>query len=74
MTERHWADYPLFKASVEDHLKELDKVYTGVIEDHREVMAKVGDTDMITEDLLVGQIKDLELFQWFIRSHVEKLG
>ncbi|NLS09727.1 DNA starvation/stationary phase protection protein [Nesterenkonia sp. MY13] len=74
VSERKWEDYPLFKADVETHLKELDKVYTGVIEDHRQVMGKVGDTDMVTEDLLIGQIKELELFQWFIRSHLEKVS
>ena len=74
VSERRWQDYPLFKASVEAHLTELDKVYTGVIEDHRQVLGKVGDTDPITEDLLIGQVKALELFQWFVRSHVEKVS
>jgi starvation-inducible DNA-binding protein len=74
VSDRRWQDYPLFKASVEDHLAELDKVYTGVIEDHRQLISKVGDTDPITEDLLIGQVKALELFQWFVRSHVEKVS
>ncbi|GAB3848948.1 Dps family protein [Nesterenkonia populi] len=74
VSERSWADYPLYKAPVEDHLKELDKVYAGVLGDHREVMGKVGDVDLVTEDLLIGQIKELELFQWFIRSHIEKVS
>lgn len=72
--DRSWGDYPLYKASVEDHLAELDKVYTGVIEDHRQVMKKVADSDPITEDMLIGEIKELELFQWFIRSHLEKVS
>lgn len=74
VSERSWSDYPLYKASVEAHLTELDKVYTGVIEDHRQVMNKVGDSDPITEDILIGQAKELELFQWFIRSHLEKVS
>lgn len=74
VSERHWEDYPHRKASVETHLTELDKVYTGLIEDHRQLLKKVGDTDPITEDLLIGQAKELELFQWFIRSHLEKAG
>ena len=32
-----------------------EKVYTGVIEDHRDVLSKVGQIDPITEDLLIGQ-------------------
>ncbi|GFZ87232.1 Dps family protein [Nesterenkonia alkaliphila] len=72
VSERSWQDYPLRKASVEDHLAELDKVYTGLLEDHRQVLSKVGNIDPITEDILIGQVKDLELFQWFIRSHLER--
>ena len=72
VAKRHWEDYPLGKADSMDHLKELDKVYTGVIEDHREVLAKAGQVDPITEDLLIAQVGELELFQWFIRSHLER--
>lgn len=74
VTERAWNDYPLFKADSQAHLTELDKVYTGVIGDHREVLTKVGEIDPITEDILIGQVKDLEQFQWFIRSHLEKVS
>lgn len=74
VTERSWQDYPLYKASVEDHLTELDKVYTGLLEDHRQVLGKTGNIDPVTEDLLIGQVKELELFQWFIRSHLEKVS
>ena len=66
---RTWTDYPLHKADAESHLAQLDKVYTGVIEDHRDVLAKASQVDPVTEDLLIGQVKELELFQWFIRSH-----
>ncbi|GAA1821184.1 Dps family protein [Nesterenkonia flava] len=69
---RTWKDYPLFKADAVTHLAELDKVYSGVIEDHRDVLGKVGQIDPITEDLIIGQVKQLELFQWFIRSHIER--
>lgn len=72
VAKRHWEDYPLGKADSMDHLKELDKVYTGVIEDHREVLAKAGQVDPVTEDLLIAQVGELELFQWFIRSHLER--
>lgn len=74
VSSRSWEDYPLFKASGEEHLAELDKVYTGLLEDHRDVLGKIGQIDPITEDILIGQVKDLELFQWFIRSHLQKAG
>lgn len=69
---RHWEDYPLGKADTMTHLTELDKVYSGVISDHREVIAKSGQVDPITEDILIGQTKELEQFQWFLRAHQER--
>ena len=69
---RTWADYPLDRALAMLHLEELDKVYDGVIADHRKAMAMVSDLDPVTEDLLIQQIGALELFQWFVRSFVER--
>ncbi len=69
---RSWADYPLDRALAMLHLEELDKVYDGVISDHRKAMAIVSDLDPVTEDLLIQQIGKLELFQWFVRSFVER--
>ena len=54
-----------------DEIAERMAVYTGVIEDHRAAIAKVGDVDPITEDLLIGQTAELEKFQWFLRAHLE---
>ena len=45
-------------------------MYDGVISDHREALARVSDVDPITEDMLIGQVRGLELFQWFMRSHL----
>ena len=53
------------------HIRALNEVYNVVVEDHRAAIAKVGDIDPITEDLLIGQTAELELFQWFLRSHLE---
>lgn len=69
---RTWADYPLDRALAMLHLEELDKVYDGVISDHRKAMAMVSDLDPVTEDLLIQQIGALELFQWFVRSFIER--
>jgi starvation-inducible DNA-binding protein len=27
----------------------------------------------VTEDLLIGQLRQLELFQWFVRAHLESV-
>lgn len=71
VAERTWDDYDINRASGVEHLAALDLVYDGVISDHREALARVSDVDPITEDMLIGQVRGLELFQWFIRSHIE---
>jgi starvation-inducible DNA-binding protein len=68
---RSWDDYDLDLAPTVRHLAALDNVYTGVITDHRTAVATIGDTDPVTEDLLIGHLRDLELFQWFVRAHLK---
>lgn len=68
---RSWNDYDLNRAPSVQHLAKLDDVYSGVIADHRGAIAVVGALDPITEDLLIGHVGDLELFQWFIRAHLK---
>jgi starvation-inducible DNA-binding protein len=72
--ERSWDDYALGRATCEEHLGALDLVYSGVIADHRKAITLAGEIDPITEDMLIGQVKDLELFHWFIRAHLENAG
>ncbi len=69
--EREWDDYSIGRAVVPAHLGALDKVYDGVIGDHRSAVKLAGDLDPVTEDLLIGQIGQLELYQWFVRAHVQ---
>lgn len=71
VANRTWDDYAHLRASVVEHLEALDAVYDGVIVDHRAAMKEVAEVDPVTEDLLIGQTAKLELFQWFVRSHVE---
>jgi len=68
---RTWDDYKLDRALTHEHLAALDHVYVGVIEDHRKALALAGEIDPVTEDLLIGQVKSLELFHWFVRAHLE---
>jgi starvation-inducible DNA-binding protein len=68
---RSWDDYAINRAPTVQHLVELDKVYSGVIGDHRSAVAELGDLDPITEDLLIGHLRDLEQFQWFVRAHLK---
>jgi len=46
-------------------------VYGGLIADHRAAIETIGRIDPITEDLLIGHTADLELFQWFVRAHLQ---
>lgn len=69
--QRTWDDYSLGRAKVADHLAALDRVYVGVIEDHRRARETVAEKDPVSEDLLIGQLGELELFHWFIRAHIE---
>jgi starvation-inducible DNA-binding protein len=69
--ERDWDDYAINRADAMEHLGALDIVYDGVITSHREAMKKLADLDLVTQDMLIGQLADLEQFQWFVRAHLE---
>ncbi|MFD6820834.1 Dps family protein [Streptomyces sp. NPDC060085] len=71
---RPWKDYSIGRADAIAHLGALDLVYTGLLEELREAVEKSGDIDPATEDLLIGQLRDLEQFQWFVRAHLETAG
>jgi starvation-inducible DNA-binding protein len=71
VTERTWDDYSIGRADAIAHLGALDLVYTGILESLRATIKETGDLDPATEDLLIGQLRDLEQFQWFVRAHLE---
>lgn len=68
---RTWADYELGRAPTVRHLSALDHVYTGVIVDHRKAMEAMSKLDPVSEDLLIGHLRDLEQYQWFVRAHLQ---
>ncbi|MEU5522840.1 DNA starvation/stationary phase protection protein [Streptomyces sp. NPDC093250] len=72
--ERTWDDYSIGLAEAIEHLGALDVVYTGVIKDHREAMQATETSDPVTQDILIEQLRGLELFQWFVRAHLESSG
>lgn len=74
VAERTWGDYEIGRADAIEHLGALDLVYAGVIEDHRKVVKATDELDLITQDMIIGQLRDLELFQWFVRAHIESSG
>lgn len=70
-TNRTWDDYSIGRSVVEAHLAALDKVYDGVIADHRAAAESAVKLDPVTEDILIGQTGRFELYQWFVRAHIE---
>lgn len=68
---RRWDDYPVGRGQVKEHLVALDKVYDGVNSDHRLALEKLADLDPVSEDMLTGQLAELEQYQWFVRAHIE---
>jgi len=71
---REWDDYSIGRAGAIEHLAALDTVYVGVITSIRRAAAQTEETDPVTNDLLIGQLHDLEQFQWFVRAHLENAG
>ncbi|MFJ3582892.1 Dps family protein [Streptomyces sp. NPDC090127] len=71
---RTWNDYSIGRAEAIEHLGALDLVYTSVIKDHREAMQATETSDPVTQDMLIEQLRALELFQWFVRAHLESSG
>ncbi len=67
---RRWDDYDLGREPSVRHLARLDDVYSGVIADHRQAAGELADLDPVSEDLLIGNLGELELFQWFVRAHL----
>jgi starvation-inducible DNA-binding protein len=68
---RRWEEYAHGRGQVPVHLRALDLVYDGVIQDHRNALERIGDLDPMSEDLLVGHTRQLEMYQWFVRAHLE---
>lgn len=68
---RTWDDYDIGRATTQAHLGALDVVYQGLIRDHRKAMEELGELDLVSQDMLVGQTNDLEQYHWFVRAHLE---
>ena len=71
VAQRSWHDYSIGRAAAISHLGALDLVYHGVISAHRAAIDRTEDLDPVTQDLLTAQSRQLELYQWFVRAHLE---
>src|SRR3954452_4694516 len=74
VAQREWDEYSMGRAGAIEHLGALDLVYQGVISSVRQVARDVEELDPVTNDMLIGQLGELEQFHWFIRAHLENAG
>ncbi|MDO8145302.1 Dps family protein [Isoptericola sp. 178] len=74
VAHRTWEDYHLGRATTIEHLGALDEVYQGVIAAHRQAAETTAQLDDVTNDLLIGNLRELEQFHWFVRAHLETAG
>jgi starvation-inducible DNA-binding protein len=63
--------YDLGRAPALEHLAALDAVYVDLIKAHYAAAVEVEEIDEVTNGLLLGHVEALDLFHWFIRSHLE---
>jgi len=70
-SNRSWEDYSILRATTMEHLGALDVVYSGIVKDHRAAIEELDELDLVTQDMLIGQLEQLEEFQWFVRAHLE---
>jgi len=71
VAQRDWDDYSIGRAGTQQHLAALDVVYIGIIEAQREAIETTEELDQVTQDMLIGQARQLEEFHWFVRAHLE---
>lgn len=71
VAQRDWDDYSIGRADAVAHLGALDVVYAGIIEAHRGAIDSTEELDLVTQDMLIGQARQLEQFHWFVRAHLE---
>ena len=68
---RTWDDYGIGRATTQQHLAAIEVVYQGVVSDFREVADALEDLDLVSQDMIIGEVAQLEKFHWFVRAHLE---
>ena len=74
LSDRTWDDYSVGRDTVQAHLAAVNLVYDGVISDARKAIERLDDLDLVSQDMVIGQVGELERFQWFVRAHLENAG
>ena len=71
---RTWDDYSIGRGLALEHLAALDEAYNGLIADHRKAAEEFEKLDPVSQAMLIGQVEKLEMYQWFVRAHLEDAG
>src|ERR1700745_2911596 len=71
VAQRDWGDFSIGRAGTLEQLGALDVVYAGIIEAHRRAIDSTEELDLVTQDMLIGQARQLEEFHWFVRAYLE---
>ena len=71
---RTWDDYSIGRGLALEHLAALDEAYNGLIADHRKAVEEFEMLDPVSQGMLIGQVEKLEMYQWFVRAHLEDAG
>jgi starvation-inducible DNA-binding protein len=74
VAERAWQDYSIGRATTQEHLAALDMMYRQIIADTRSAIDELEKLDPVTQDMLISDAQQLELFHWFVRAHLEDAG
>ncbi|MBT1177093.1 Dps family protein [Bifidobacterium callimiconis] len=58
------------RASTEEYIKALIDYYDVFITDDRKAIAELDELDVVSSNIVQDHVQALELFQWFLRSHI----
>jgi starvation-inducible DNA-binding protein len=65
-----YGEYPLDRDGTQEHIEALNKLYVVVISGVRKAIAELDEVDVISSNIMQDVTQELELFQWFLRSHL----
>ena len=68
---RSWKSLDLKgRGSTEEYIKALINYYDVFITDDRKAIAELDELDVVSSNIIQDHVQALELFQWFLRSHI----
>lgn len=68
---RSSGSYHLLRSDTQAQLRAVDGVVSGLVLQLRAAIGLLGDCDVVSQNMVLGQAQELEKLQWFIRAHLE---